>query len=106
MTAPLRIGILGTANIARGFVQGVRGSERVTVSAIALRIGTGRDAVDSVVESSTINGFLAEAESFERLVREGPAQWSGTSPEESVDIMLALDAILESARRGSAVEIP
>ena len=75
-------------------------------AALQLRIGTGRDAVDSVVETSAVNGFLAEAESFERLVRQGPAQWSGTSPEESVDIMLTLEAIIESARRGSAVEIP
>jgi len=73
---------------------------------LQLRIGTGRDAVDSIVETSAVNGFLAEAESFERLVRQGPAQWSGTSPEESIDIMLTLEAILESARSGSAVEIP
>ncbi len=75
-------------------------------AALQLRIGTGRDAVDSVVETSAVNGFLAEAESFERLVRQGAAQWTGTSPEESIDIMLTLEAILESARRGSAVEIP
>jgi len=75
-------------------------------AALQLRIGTGRDAVDSIVETSPVNGFLAEAESFERLVRQGAAQWSGTSPEESVDIMLTLEAILESARSGSAVEIP
>jgi xylose dehydrogenase (NAD/NADP) len=75
-------------------------------AALQLRIGTGRDAVDSIVETSAVNGFLAEAESFERLVRQGPARWSGTSPEESMDIMLTLEAILESARSGSAVEIP
>ena len=75
-------------------------------AALQLRIGTGRDAVDSIVETSPVNGFLAEAESFERLVRQGPAQWSGTSPEESLDIMLTLEAILESARSGGAVDIP
>ena len=38
MTAPpLRIGILGTAKIARGFAQGVSLSKRVTVAAIASR---------------------------------------------------------------------
>src|SRR5882672_9942632 len=37
MTAPLRIGILGTANIARSFIQGVSASKRLTVSAIASR---------------------------------------------------------------------
>jgi predicted dehydrogenase len=75
-------------------------------AALQLRIGTGRDAADSIVETAAVNGFLAEAESFERLVRQGPAQWSGTSPQESIDIMLTLEAILESARSGSAVEIP
>jgi len=75
-------------------------------AALKLRIGSGRDAVDSIVETQPVNGFLAEAESFERLVREGPAGWSGITPEESLDVMLALEAILHSARSGAAVEIP
>jgi D-xylose 1-dehydrogenase (NADP+, D-xylono-1,5-lactone-forming) len=70
-----------------------------------LRVGTGKDAVDSVVQTAGANGFLAEAESFERLVREGPAAWQGTTPEESVDIMLTLEAILRSARSGTAIDI-
>lgn len=36
-TTPLRIGILGAANIARLFVAGVRGSQRVDVVAVAAR---------------------------------------------------------------------
>ena len=72
---------------------------------IGLRIGTGRDAVDSIVQTSPVNGFLAEAESFERLVREGPAGWSGITPEESIDVMVILEAILGSARSGAAVDI-
>jgi xylose dehydrogenase (NAD/NADP) len=73
---------------------------------LQLRVGTGKDAADSIVQTSPANGFLAEAESFERLVREGPTQWSGTTPEESIDIMLTLEAIVESARSGGAIEIP
>jgi predicted dehydrogenase len=73
---------------------------------LQLRIGTDKDAVDSIVQTSAANGFLAEAESFERLVRGGPTQWSGTTPEESIDIMLTLDAIRESARTGGAIGIP
>ncbi len=73
---------------------------------LQLRVGTDRNAVDSTVQTSPVNGFLAEAEAFERLVREGPAQWSGTTPEESIDIMLTLDAIRSSARSGAAIEIP
>jgi predicted dehydrogenase len=60
---------------------------------------------DRVIETPSANGFLAEAESFERLVRLGPGHWSGATPEESVDIMLILDAILESARTGRTVAI-
>jgi xylose dehydrogenase (NAD/NADP) len=39
LSQPLRIGILGTANIARSFMQGVRPSQRVVVSAVASRNG-------------------------------------------------------------------
>ncbi|HEX9168189.1 MAG TPA: Gfo/Idh/MocA family oxidoreductase [Roseiarcus sp.] len=73
---------------------------------LRLRVGTDKDAVDSLVQASPVNGFLAEAESFERLVRAGPVEWSGATPEESVDVMLTLEAILESARSGAAVQIP
>jgi D-xylose 1-dehydrogenase (NADP+, D-xylono-1,5-lactone-forming) len=70
-----------------------------------LREGIDAAAVERIIQTDSTNGFLAEAESFERLVREGPAQWTGASPEESIDIMLALDALLESARIGRAVEL-
>jgi len=73
---------------------------------LQLRVGTDRHAVDSTVQTSAVNGFLAEAESFERLVRGGPTQWSGATPEESIDIMLTLDSIRESARINGAIEIP
>jgi predicted dehydrogenase len=73
---------------------------------LQLRVGTDKDAVDSIVHTSTINGFLAEADAFARLVSDGPAQWPGTTPEESIDGMLTLDAIRESARSGGTVEIP
>ena len=53
----------------------------------------------------TTNGFLGEAESFERLVRQGPEQWTGVTPEESIDILMTLEALLHSAREGKAVEI-
>ena len=75
-------------------------------AALQLRVGTDRNAVDSTVHTSAVNGFLAEAESFERLVRGGPTQWSGATPEESIDIMLTLDSIRESARSNGEIEIP
>ncbi len=69
---------------------------------LQLRVGTDRKAVDSIVQTSASDGFLAEAESFERLIRQGSARWSGASPEESIDIALTLEAILRSAHNGSA----
>jgi predicted dehydrogenase len=47
------------------------------------------------------NGFLAEAESFAALVREQADGWTGVTPEESIDIMLTIDAITESLRSGT-----
>ncbi|MBL8688919.1 MAG: Gfo/Idh/MocA family oxidoreductase [Rhodospirillaceae bacterium] len=52
------------------------------------------------LEVEGVNGFRAEAESFARLVRQGPAHWNGASEAESIDIVLALDAIAASARSG------
>lgn len=44
------------------------------------------------------NGFQLETESFARLVRGEAGAWSGATPEESIDIMLMLDAIRASAK--------
>jgi len=46
------------------------------------------------------NGFELETDSFARLVRGEAGAWTGATPEESVDIMLTLDAIRASARSG------
>jgi len=70
-----------------------------------LQRGKGWDATVETMEVPTTNGFLAEAESFERLVRQGPEQWTGATPEESLDIMLTLEALLRSARSGKPVDI-
>jgi D-xylose 1-dehydrogenase (NADP+, D-xylono-1,5-lactone-forming) len=76
-----------------------------TPGELFLREGVDAKAVERTIQTDSINGFLAEAESFERLVRDGDTQWNGASPEESIDIMLTLDALLESARIRRAVEI-
>ncbi|WID95079.1 Gfo/Idh/MocA family oxidoreductase [Bosea vestrisii] len=72
---------------------------------LTLRRGTLNTVVPEIVEVTPGNGFLAEAESFERLLRLGPEHWTGATPEESIDIALTLDAILESARSGASVRI-
>ena len=50
------------------------------------------------------DGFRAEGESFARLVRTG-AGWNGCSEAESVDTVLALEAIAKSAKSGGWVDI-
>jgi predicted dehydrogenase len=70
-----------------------------------LQRGKGPDATVEILEVPTTNGFLSEAESFERLIRQGPEQWTGATPEESLDIMLTLEALLRSARSGKPVDI-
>src|ERR1700761_4229444 len=69
---------------------------------LSLRTGAGADAVNGKIENPPINGFLAEAESFQALVRGGPMHWSGATPQESIDIMMMLDALLRSARSGAS----
>jgi predicted dehydrogenase len=66
--------------------------------------GSGADKEFEKVQTTALNGFLAEAESFAGLIRGSP-RWEGASPEESIDIALTLEAILHSARAGRPVEL-
>jgi len=70
-----------------------------------LKRGSGWDAVEEIIEEPAVNGFLAEAESFCDMLRSGTDKWNGASNEESLDIMLMLDAILASAKSGLAVNV-
>jgi predicted dehydrogenase len=72
---------------------------------LEVRRGTGYDAIRETIETATANGFLAEVEAFADLVRHGPARWPGATPDESIDTMLALEALGDSARTGLAVDI-
>ena len=74
---------------------------------LALRVkrGVPNTALFEVEELEGADGFRLEAESFARLVRTGTG-WNGAGEAESVDIALALEAILASARSGGWVNIP
>lgn len=63
-----------------------------------------RDPYQSLPVPS-MNGFLAEAEAFERMTRSGPEHWNGATSDESIDIALTLEALLRSARSGQTVDI-
>lgn len=51
------------------------------------------------------NGFRAEAESFADAVRQGPEFWNGIGPDESIEVMQILDAIIASARERRPVDL-
>lgn len=72
---------------------------------VEVRHGTGWDARREIVETAATAGFLAEAESFHDLLRDGPHAWTGATPAESIDIALTLDAMAQSARSGRPVEV-
>jgi predicted dehydrogenase len=62
-------------------------------------------ATDEAIEVPALDGFRAEAESFAQLVRRGTAWWTGATPEESLDIMATLEALLQSSRIARPVDI-
>jgi D-xylose 1-dehydrogenase (NADP+, D-xylono-1,5-lactone-forming) len=94
--------IMGTAGIIRTDYPNNPSME----SAATLQIKRGaRGPVYETVEAPPMNGFLAEAESFCDLVQHGPAFWNGVTNEESIDILVTLDAIQESAQRRTPVDI-
>ena len=51
------------------------------------------------------DGFRAEAESFAQLIQTGEG-WNGASEAESIDTVLALEAIATSMRSGAWVDLP
>jgi len=72
---------------------------------VTVRRGVGWDAPRESIETAAAGGFLAEAEAFHDLVRSGWDRWPGATPEESLDIMLMIDAFAASLRSGSAVDV-
>ena len=72
---------------------------------LEVRRGTGWDAQRDIVQTASTNGFLAEAEAFRELVANGPAHWTGATPDESIDIALTLEALAASARRNASVDV-
>jgi D-xylose 1-dehydrogenase (NADP+, D-xylono-1,5-lactone-forming) len=72
---------------------------------LQLKRGIAADAAVETIWVPALNGFRAEAESFERSIRLGPAHWNGATPEESLDILMTLEALLQSGRTQKPVEL-
>ena len=70
-----------------------------------IRSGYGQDGIEKTVPAPGMSGFLAEAESFADLIQHGPPGWNGVTNQESVDILVTLEAILLSAQTGKPVEV-
>ena len=103
-----------TARHRHAFIAGDAGSITTTYfndtsaafpPVLDVRRGTGWDAQRETIETGATSGFLAEAESFHDLVRQGRDRWNGATPDESIDIALTLDALAASASRGAPVDI-
>jgi len=103
-----------TARHRHAFIAGDAGSISTTylndtsatfLPVLEVKHGTGWDARREVIETSSCNGFLAEAESFQALVRHGWSRWVGATPDESIDIALTLDALAQSARTRMPVDV-
>jgi predicted dehydrogenase len=72
---------------------------------LQLKRGKGPEAIWETLTVPAINGFQAEAEAFEQLIRQGVEHWNGTTPTESIDIQLTIEALLQSARTGKWVNV-
>lgn len=72
---------------------------------VRVRRGTTANDPYETIKFPDGNGFLAEALSFAQAVKEGPAAWTGATPEESIDIAASLAALLEAARTGKPVAL-
>lgn len=51
------------------------------------------------------DGFRAEGDSFAQMIRQGAAHWNGASEAESIDTVLALQAIAKSYKSGGWVDV-
>jgi xylose dehydrogenase (NAD/NADP) len=91
----------------RGVVETSYANHAPAEGALSLRIKRGAPSPVpfETMEVPGSNGFLAEAESFARMVRLGAQHWNGATEAESIDTALALQAITASARSGRWVEI-
>jgi len=72
---------------------------------VNIRRGVAFDAPRETIECAATGGFLAEADAFHDLVRGGWDRWPGVTPEESVDIMLTIEAVAASIRSGMPVTV-
>ena len=74
--------------------------------AIRIQRGATIEAASEIIETAGGDGFLLEAESFQQMLAGGLDKWTGVSEEETIDIIMTLEALAQSARSGQAVDLP
>ena len=72
---------------------------------LQLRRGTSWSTAYETISLPEMDGFLAEIDSFADLISIGSPQWSGATPEQSVDIARTLEAIIASARAHIPIDL-
>ena len=72
---------------------------------IFIKRGMAFDAPRELIECAAAPGFRVQGEAFHDLVRDGWSRWPGATPDETMDIMLTIDALAASARSGNTVAI-
>jgi xylose dehydrogenase (NAD/NADP) len=72
---------------------------------VRIQRGIKPDTAVEVIETAGGNGFLYEAESFQKMLTQSADQWNGASEAESMDIIATLQAIAQSARNGRPVDL-
>jgi predicted dehydrogenase len=95
--SPLRIGILGCANIARQFSRDVADSPAVHVVAVASCFET--------IDAGAGSGFRFAAEAFARVIAAGDHAAIDRAAQASLDNAATLDALARSAKLGQAVDV-
>ncbi|MEJ8845944.1 Gfo/Idh/MocA family oxidoreductase [Variovorax rhizosphaerae] len=75
-------------------------------SQLRVRRGTANSVPFELIRSATGSGFRFAVEAFAKVVREGDFDAIGRAAQASLDNAATLEAIAQSARSGSAVEVP
>lgn len=105
---------IGAASYRYAVVSGDAGAIRtdyanhaLPTGALALEVkrGTALGVPYLVEEVAGGDGFRAEAESFARMARLGAGHWNGASEAESIDTVLALQAIAAATLSGTWVDV-
>jgi D-xylose 1-dehydrogenase (NADP+, D-xylono-1,5-lactone-forming) len=76
--------------------------DRAGPSLLHLKRGKSGTAQVETTDTGAGDGFRLEAESFARLVAGDSEAWTGATPEESIDIMAAIEAMRRSANMNGA----